>query len=1350
MDNHNSHAKNPDSDSVSERKNPYVGPRPFRFGEPIFGRDREKRNLFDLLIAERIVLLNSPSGAGKTSLVQAGLLPRLKQEGFNILPVVRVGNLPEQEFADVENLNRYMFSVLQSLESEKSEGERMPRRQLAGLSLSDYLAQRLDKTSSHAYVMVFDQFEEVITTDPSDKEGKHAFFFQLGEALRDRNLWSLFVIRDDYLGALDSYVLPVPTQLTNFFHLDFLDHQAAMDAIQKPIMDQGIIFTYSAAQNLVNDLRRVQVLTPGGEMITELGPYVEPVQLQVVCLRLYDELDLANNLEKREISERDIAEVGDVNQALGQFYSDRISAIAKQNHVSERLIRDWFAEQLITLSGFRDQVMMDQETSGGLDNKIVRLLEDSHLIRAEKRRGRTWFELAHDRLIAPVLEDNDAWERENLVIFQRRANEWRRHDLDDRFLLRGRDLENAESWAARYPDQLIEIDRRFLDTSQEWYLAHLSPLQRRALEWENKDRPANLLMRGEELGQAGIWAAEHLDELTTREQEFLDAGRQLAESEERERREQQLRLQYERQRADEQAEAATRLRRRAIALSISTVLAIALFAFAIFFANNASQTALTNATLAAQNAAFANEQSIIAAQEARNASTQSALLIQSQINAGTQSALAREKISINAIIALTSMAGEDEARQSQATAVYNQRLALSRQLASQGKSYLDRNSELGTLLSIESYEVLTTTWDARSALLASLQAGLEQNVQPYALVIPTQLDFTNSIGISSDGKRIAWSGARGRIVIWDVAQKKIITSLQNPARASITSQAFSPIDPDLLVTGSLNNSILFWDLADGTFVQKDASQTGFPRAMGKIRCLAFSGDGKYLAVCGETSIIEIWDVAQQAQVRAFDTAAAYFWKLDWSPNNQYLAAAGSDNRLYIFDPFTGNVIDSEENPEGQGQIYAVHWAPDSRILAFGGSSGSRLARVHFYDISAKQVQNREIQLESSNIFNLAYGSNGNLLAQAGWNESVYLWDIEEDKELARLPEYGDFQNGLALKKNILAYLGKDTVSVYTLMVPQSLVLETKTVPRRVLDISQDLQGNIWVAGHSGLDISLRGLSNGELMDYRPNLRLSADSILSRLTPGPNGLLLLTSNGLGQVELWNSANGQIMSLTGLPEPLHAMAINPDGATIAVSYCATPENEQPEAICAAQIQFWDVASQSSLGSPISTSQDKVSSLVFSPDGSSLASGSQDGSIMLWDWRNGQSIGIPLGGFTAKFSALSYSPDGTILASGTEDGLLFLWDVQSGQVLGKPFKVGVDPIEGLAFSSDGKYLYTASANGEVSTWDVDFESWVIRACNLAGRDLSDGERRQFLPVGENGPNCSEIAEFVETPVP
>jgi hypothetical protein len=101
--------------------NPFVGPRAFQQGEPIYGREHEIPQLRDLLIAERIVLLYSPSGAGKTSLIQAGLVPELEDNAFDVLPVARIGLDPG---GDRRVRNRYLASLLLSLEGDGAGRER--------------------------------------------------------------------------------------------------------------------------------------------------------------------------------------------------------------------------------------------------------------------------------------------------------------------------------------------------------------------------------------------------------------------------------------------------------------------------------------------------------------------------------------------------------------------------------------------------------------------------------------------------------------------------------------------------------------------------------------------------------------------------------------------------------------------------------------------------------------------------------------------------------------------------------------------------------------------------------------------------------------------------------------------------------------------------------------------------------------------------------------------------------------------------------------------------------------------------------------------------------------------------
>jgi hypothetical protein len=168
------------------RINPYVGPRAFQRGETLYGRDREVMEFVDLLIAERIVLLYSPSGAGKTSLIQAALIPVLERDGFCVLPPMRVNLEPPMsgDPASGPPLNRYILSLLLSLEEVLSGDQPIPMAELMTLTLDDYLGRRQEACErGDGVVLIFDQFEEILTVDPTDRAAKSEFFAQAGTAL---------------------------------------------------------------------------------------------------------------------------------------------------------------------------------------------------------------------------------------------------------------------------------------------------------------------------------------------------------------------------------------------------------------------------------------------------------------------------------------------------------------------------------------------------------------------------------------------------------------------------------------------------------------------------------------------------------------------------------------------------------------------------------------------------------------------------------------------------------------------------------------------------------------------------------------------------------------------------------------------------------------------------------------------------------------------------------------------------------------------------------------------------------------------------------------------------------------
>jgi len=436
--------------------NPYVGPRSIAPGEPIWGREREISELADLVIANRIALVYSPSGAGKTSLLQAGLVGRLAERRFRARPILRVG-APVPEGVTLElPANRYTLSVLLSLEEENPQ--KTPIAELARMTLADYFARVTPEPVRE--LLIFDQFEEALTADPLDVEGRQAFFNQLGDVLSERGRWAVFAMREDILGPLDPYVKYLPTRLSHTYRLDLLKKDAALEAVIGPAGTRGVTFTREAAWKLVENLSAVVVDNEDSlkddAQRSGSGEYVEPVQLQVVCRRVWDTLAEGTTA----IGVEQIGNLQNVDVALGEYYAKTVQDVAKESAVAERLIRAWIGRSLITdrEPPTRRQISRADEATKDVIGAL-HPLRDHYLIRSDKRLGQVWYELAHDRLIRPVLKNND----EQTPELERKAALWARQGHNEGLLLGDKDLKRlaAESRSA------TKLATEFFDRSRQ-------------------------------------------------------------------------------------------------------------------------------------------------------------------------------------------------------------------------------------------------------------------------------------------------------------------------------------------------------------------------------------------------------------------------------------------------------------------------------------------------------------------------------------------------------------------------------------------------------------------------------------------------------------------------------------------------------------------------------------------------------------------------------------------------------------------------------------------------------------------------------------------------------------------
>jgi WD40 repeat protein len=124
------------------------------------------------------------------------------------------------------------------------------------------------------------------------------------------------------------------------------------------------------------------------------------------------------------------------------------------------------------------------------------------------------------------------------------------------------------------------------------------------------------------------------------------------------------------------------------------------------------------------------------------------------------------------------------------------------------------------------------------------------------------------------------------------------------------------------------------------------------------------------------------------------------------------------------------------------------------------------------------------------------------------------------------------------------------------------------------------------------------------------------------------------------------------------------------------------------------------------------------------------------MLWDATTGRSLGEPLKAHKHIVTGVAFSPDGQTIASASNDGTVMLWDVTTRAPIGGPLLVSqtrgqtflLNPL-GIAFSRDGQWLAITTEFGNVLRWNVDIKSWKALACHIANRNLSLREWREYF---------------------
>ncbi|GAA0410417.1 hypothetical protein Acor_35310 [Acrocarpospora corrugata] len=381
---------------------PYVGLRAFQRADShkFFGREREAYEVATRWQANRLTIMHGPSGVGKTSLINAGVLPLLDPDATDALPVGRVshgsafpaaGSARDPAAALPPQHNPHVFALLSTWAPHES-----PTR-LARLTLASFLRGRPPRQDAFGdpvlVLLVIDQAEELFDDFAHRQPYREWFLEQLRAALRaDENIRLLLCIRDDHLASIMPYRSMLVGHSHSRFCLDPLAREEARQAIEGPLAGTGRSFTPPALRKLLNDL----CVEPGGPLPEQAQ--AEPVQLQVACSMLWRSLPAGVT----KITQVHVGDVAAADEQVTDFCEEMVREVATE-HLNGDLPRltGWLARTFVTELVTRQRVDMGETVTAGMDNALVQALVDRDILHAD-RGG--WCELSHDRLIHPILK----------------------------------------------------------------------------------------------------------------------------------------------------------------------------------------------------------------------------------------------------------------------------------------------------------------------------------------------------------------------------------------------------------------------------------------------------------------------------------------------------------------------------------------------------------------------------------------------------------------------------------------------------------------------------------------------------------------------------------------------------------------------------------------------------------------------------------------------------------------------------------------------------------------------------------------------------------------------------------
>ncbi|MCP4288850.1 MAG: hypothetical protein GY792_31245 [Gammaproteobacteria bacterium] len=472
-----------------------------------FGRDVVCDQIIEKLTLYKSVLINGKSGSGKSSLVNAGLIPRLMNRGY-LTFVFRDYGYP------TDLLKQALHGI--------------PEFQLDVTECSDItdILSRMTSLANRPIAIFLDQFERFFENLP--KQERQRFIQEIKTCLSTfsgEELDIVFSIREDFYGRIGEFWDAFPEFDTDSYkvYLKPLSPAEARDAIVKPL--KGLPFRYE--KGFVDD-----VLLPSLIGQTSGGEQIEPLHLQIVCNQLYDEArqryvaDLADG-ELVVIEKELYQEIGGTQGILHNYLDGFVERIAKKNPQQTAIVRSML-KLMIQTSGTRKFVSLHDLVSGVPDvpradlEKFTSGLQESRVIETRGQEDTTHYSLFHEFMVKKVQSWYDERELERKKAeeaLERGLDEWK----NSQAVLNETQVAHIRTW----------LDRKAFDNAAK-HLLTISQRKAQRIRWLKRWAVAMLIIFAAVPGIAAYLTIEARNDtlvqsvVTYADQHFLKGEREQA------------------------------------------------------------------------------------------------------------------------------------------------------------------------------------------------------------------------------------------------------------------------------------------------------------------------------------------------------------------------------------------------------------------------------------------------------------------------------------------------------------------------------------------------------------------------------------------------------------------------------------------------------------------------------------------------------------------------------------------------------------------------------------------------------------------------------------------------------